>query len=224
MRSRRRVAADGAPNPLWKAGFVKPRLRGKRLLVALAVFGVALGVGGIAYATIPSGSGVYTACVLNGLGTIRLIDPSLSHADFESHCTPLEKQVTWNQTGTTGPQGPPGTPGSRGATGPTGASGPGVQTIAGIVDSDGSILAGSGFTVSNPSTGHYTITFPAGTWSTLPVVTVTPFGVHGGFVVPDVASGALYPDGSATVNIVLTDTVPTESDQNNGFQFISAAS
>ncbi len=194
------------------------------MLVALAVFGVALGVGGIAYATIPSGSGVYTACVLNGLGTIRLIDPSLPHADFESHCTPQEKQVTWNQTGTTGPQGPPGTPGSGGATGPTGASGPGVQTIAGIVDSDATILAGSGFTVSKTSTGHYTITFPPGTWSGLPVVTVTPFGVNSEFVVPDITGGSESSNGSATVNILLTNTLSTESDQNNGFQFIAAAS
>jgi hypothetical protein len=218
------------------------------LLVALAVFGVALGVGSIAYATIPGGSGVYTACVLNGLGTVRLIDPSLSHADFESHCTSQEKQVTWNQTGTTGPQGPPGTPGNRGATGPTGAPGsggatgptgapgsggatgptgapgPGVRTIAGIVDSDATILAGSGFTVSKSSTGHYTITFPAGTWSTLPVVTVTPLGVNSEFVVPDITGGSEAVDGSATVNILLTTTLSTESDQNSGFEFIAAAS
>lgn len=112
------------------------RLRGRRLVVALVVFGVALGIGGIAYATIPSSSGVYTACVWKGLGTIRLIDPSLSSSNFRSHCTSFEQQVTWNQTGppgqqgapgATGPSGPQGSAGQAGATGQqgaTGASGP----------------------------------------------------------------------------------------------------
>ena len=107
------------------------RLKGRRLLVGLAVFGLALGAGGIAYATIPSG-GTYTACVLNGLGTIRLIDPSLSKSNFESHCTPFEQQITWNQTGATGPAGATGATGNDGATGAAGATGPTGATGAGF--------------------------------------------------------------------------------------------
>jgi hypothetical protein len=96
---------------------MKPRWARKRFLVAVVAGAVALGVGGVAFASIPSSSGLYTACVLKGVGTIRLIDPSLSKNSFESHCSFLEQQVTWNQSG------PPGTPGGVGSAGPRGATG-----------------------------------------------------------------------------------------------------
>lgn len=80
----------------------------------------ALGVGGVAFASIPSTDGVYTASVLKGFGAVRLIDPSLSKYNFESHCSGLEQQVTWNQAG---PPGAPGIPGAPGSTGPRGATG-----------------------------------------------------------------------------------------------------
>lgn len=58
-------------------------------------------IGGIAYATIPDSSGVFTGCVRNG--TLRVID-------FEAgqRCRGPETRVTWNQTGPQGPEGPPG--------------------------------------------------------------------------------------------------------------------
>jgi len=61
--------------------------------------------GGIAYATIPDGGGVFTACRLNGVGTIRLIDPSGPSSSLLSRCTQLETQIQWNAKGQ---QGPPG--------------------------------------------------------------------------------------------------------------------
>ena len=106
---------------------MRSHLNGKRLALiaaaALAVFAAA----GVAYATIPSGSGVYTGCVLKGIGTVRLIDPSLSSRNFESHCTSFEQQITWNQTGPPGPTGATGQPGPAGATGPTGPIGAGFD-------------------------------------------------------------------------------------------------
>ena len=49
-------------------------LRHRRLaLAAIAIFAVA---GGVAYAAIPdAGTGVYHACMLKNIGTIRIIDP-----------------------------------------------------------------------------------------------------------------------------------------------------
>ena len=84
------------------------RVAGRRALRLSVVTVVLLAVAaGIAYATIPSGSGVFTACKLNGVGTIRLIDPSLPHSSFLSHCTPFETEVSWNAAGgAAGPAGP----------------------------------------------------------------------------------------------------------------------
>jgi hypothetical protein len=73
---------------------------------------------GVAYATIPSGGGNYTGCVLKGVGTIRLIDQSLPTSNLMSHCTSLENQLGWNKQGQAGP------PGAKGGAGPTGPKGP----------------------------------------------------------------------------------------------------
>ena len=99
------------------------RLRlGRRSLVVGMLVAVAIAVAaGIAYASIPDASGTYTACMLRSTGTIRLIDPSLPPSSLLSHCTSLEAQITWNQTG---PQGPRGPKGATGAQGPTGSQGP----------------------------------------------------------------------------------------------------
>ena len=80
------------------------------VLVLAGLVGL-LVAGGIAYATIPDGGGVFTACRLNGVGTIRLIDPSGPSGSLLSRCTQLETQIQWNakgQTGATGPAGPAG--------------------------------------------------------------------------------------------------------------------
>jgi Collagen triple helix repeat (20 copies) len=96
--------------------------QGRRVSL-LVVAGIAV-AGGVAYATIPSSGNVYTACELNHIGTIRLIDPTLPSSSFMSHCTALETQVSWNQTGQPGPVGPQGPKGDTGAAGPAGAQGP----------------------------------------------------------------------------------------------------
>lgn len=80
--------------------------------------------------------------------------------------------------GPAGPQGPKGDTGAQGPAGPQGAPGPvgpqgpagqnALKVVSGIVMADGSIGAGSGFTVTRNSTGVYTVnwpqwTFPGGT-------------------------------------------------------------
>jgi hypothetical protein len=79
---------------------------------------------GVAYATIPDNGGVYTACMLKNVGTIRLIDPTLPSGSLLSHCTSLETKINWNQKGQPGPAGPPGATGPAGLHGDTGAPGP----------------------------------------------------------------------------------------------------
>jgi len=84
--------------------------------------------GGVAWAAIPSDGGVYTACMLKNIGTVRLIDKSLPANNLMSHCkAALEMEVAWNQQGQQGLQGiqgPPGQNGSNGADGQPGAQGP----------------------------------------------------------------------------------------------------
>jgi Collagen triple helix repeat (20 copies) len=101
------------------------RRLGRRRAVGLSVTIVVLFAGaGVAYATIPDGNGVFTACRLNSVGTIRLIDPTLPSSSPLSHCTSLETQISWNQKGQAGAPGLQGTPGPAGQTGPQGPAGP----------------------------------------------------------------------------------------------------
>ena len=81
--------------------------RGKGVLVLAGAVAL-LAVAGVAYAAIPDSAGVYTACRLNGIGTIRLIDPSAPSSSLLSHCTAFETQISWNQKGQKGDTGTPG--------------------------------------------------------------------------------------------------------------------
>src|SRR5689334_3743946 len=86
---------------------MKWSVRRRAAAVSLAAL-AALLAGGIAYATIPDGNKVFTACMLKNVGTIRLIDPTLPSSNLMSHCSSLETPVSWNQ------QGQPGAPGRDG--------------------------------------------------------------------------------------------------------------
>jgi Collagen triple helix repeat (20 copies) len=91
------------------------------VVLVLAISAVAAGV---AYATIPDSGGVYTACMLKNIGTVRLIDPSLPSKNLMSHCLSPETQITWNEKGQPGATGPAGAPGAKGDTGAAGPTGP----------------------------------------------------------------------------------------------------
>jgi hypothetical protein len=94
----------------------------------IAVFGViaALVFAGVAYASIPDSGGTFHACVLNGVGTIRVIDTAKS--GLAGSCSKLETEVSWNQKGQTGATGPAGPAGATGPAGPAGATGPAGPT------------------------------------------------------------------------------------------------
>ena len=96
-------------------------MRKQTLLAALAgALAASIIAGGIAYAAVPEAGNVYTACMLNNIGTIRLIDKSLSNG-LMSRCKPgYETEISWNRQG---PQGNPGEPGAAGAPGTAGLPG-----------------------------------------------------------------------------------------------------
>jgi hypothetical protein len=94
---------------------------------------------GVAYATIPDSAGVFTACMLNRVGTIRLVDPSLPSSNSMSHCTSLETQISFDQQGHQGLQGLQGSPGPQGPAGTAGKDGaPGTDGLKGADGSNGS--------------------------------------------------------------------------------------
>ena len=125
--------------------------RGRLALVAAAVFAAA---GGIAYAAIPdAGTGVYHACMLKNVGTIRIIDPE------RQRCSSLlEVEITFNKQGPTGNPGATGPPGQDGEDGQDGApfsgtfTSPNGQYSLNITDT-GIVLSGAGSTINVTSAG-----------------------------------------------------------------------
>ncbi len=71
----------------------------RRAAISGAACVAALGiVAGVAYATIPDSNHVFTACMLNNVGTIRMIGHDAKPArDPAGHCSGLETLLTWNQ-------------------------------------------------------------------------------------------------------------------------------
>ncbi len=63
------------------------------------------------------------------------------------------------------------------------AAAAGVPTIAGAVKADGTIVGGSGFTVSRQGPGHYLVKYPAGTWAKGHVPVVMPLGTMVSYLV-----------------------------------------
>ena len=90
------------------------KLARRPVVIAVAVAGLAVTGAGVAQASIPDSAQTYTGCMLNNVGTLRLIDPSLGSHNPMGHCFGWETQVTWNQ------KGQPGAPGPTGPAGPTG--------------------------------------------------------------------------------------------------------
>lgn len=79
-------------------------MKSRRIVAVLGVVAI-LAAAGAAYATIPDGNGVYTACTKNDNGNVRLIDPSASAKSDLSHCKDNESEVSWNQQGPAGKNG-----------------------------------------------------------------------------------------------------------------------
>jgi hypothetical protein len=105
-------------------------MSGRRLLSAAGTLVAVAIASGIAYAAIPGPGNVFAACMLRGVGTIRLIDKSLPSANLMSHCTDREAEISWNQAGQPGAAGAQGAPGAPGTNGTDGKDGFSVTTAA----------------------------------------------------------------------------------------------
>lgn len=123
----------------------------KRLLTVAAGAVVAVAIAcGIAYATIPGAGNVYSACMVKGVGTIRLIDKSLPSTNLMSHCTDKESEISWNQAGQPGPaglqgaKGEPGAPGKDGANGTSGTNGKDGVSVTSASEPAGANCVGGG--------------------------------------------------------------------------------
>jgi hypothetical protein len=57
---------------------------------------------------------------------------------------------------------------------------------AGIVNSSGSIVSGTGYAVSHDGTGEYTLSVPAGFFDNCPAIVVTTSGLNGHLAIPNV--------------------------------------
>lgn len=78
-------------------------MKGKRALAAASAV-AAVAAASVAWAAIPSGSGLIRGCYHAVSGALRVID-----ADAAATCRPPEQEIQWSQTG---PQGPPGAAGT----------------------------------------------------------------------------------------------------------------
>jgi hypothetical protein len=96
--------------------------------------------------------------------------------------------------------------------------------FAGAVNANGSTFNGTGFTVTNPSTGEYEIVLPTATFGTcaaaseVPDTTVSPYS-EGNPVFADVTVHCTTSKPRVIVKIYASPSTPTE----NGFAFISQA-
>lgn len=206
--------------------------------IALAVGLVA---GGATFAVAGSGGSTAEVCVNSDSGLVR-VDDECRRSEY-----PLTIEGAQGPEGPQGPQGAQGLEGAQGSQGPQGAEGPvgpqgaegpqgpvgpqgpagaGVKTVSGIVNADGAknAVTPTGFTTERLGLGEYRITFPAGTWQSFPVMTVSPFGISGAYGNPVVASAVGFGDGSAQFVITMSSTTPGQTLFDNAFMFVATAS
>ena len=120
---RQRAAAEAGKPPRERRGERVKALRSQLLTACVASTVTALAVGGIAFAAIPSSTGVITGCYDNKTGALRIIDTAKTRCGSGSHT------LKWNQQGAPGVTGAQGPPGQAGAPGPAGVAASGVRTI-----------------------------------------------------------------------------------------------
>jgi len=101
-----------------------------------------------------------------------------------------------------------------------------VKTVAGIVNDDGvkNPITPNGFTSQRLGLGEYRISFPPGTWTSFPVMTVTPFGINGAYGDAIVASAIGFGDGSAQFIVRMTISNSGGTLFDNAFMFTTVAS
>jgi hypothetical protein len=178
-----------------------------------------LAAGGIAYATIPGGSGTISGCYNETNGFLRVIDAEAGDA-----CKNAEEPLAWNQQGPQGPpgdQGPPG-PSSARVQGFLGllvpATGAEVEFVGPILDiQPGNYVATGHVTFGSISNGTTQLNCGLSAGFHLPGVTlVTPdaggsLTIGGGLTVPPATTGTL------TIHCNQSRIATTSSVLANGF-------
>ncbi|HEY2474470.1 MAG TPA: hypothetical protein VGI19_06670 [Candidatus Cybelea sp.] len=91
---------------------------------------------------------------------------------------------------------------------------------AGIVNSAGSIVAGTGYSVSHDGTGEYTLQVPAGFFKDCPALIVTPAGLNGHLAIPDDYDYITCGNNGQVKIQVREYERPTGALQDNAFHFI----
>jgi hypothetical protein len=92
--------------------------------------------------------------------------------------------------------------------------------VAGVVGATGTVVAGTGFTVNLLGAGTYAIDFPVGTFTTLPVVVVSPYNSGNDFRLVKVTSIQDF-SGLKRVTVNVSSTVGTGTATNAGFSFVA---
>jgi hypothetical protein len=102
------------------------------------------------------------------------------------------------------------------------AAGP-LPYASGIVQSDGTILSGSHFTVMHAGIGQYTVTYDSTIFGSIPAMTVTAFGVNGN----KIAIATVYSETRLHMQTVFTILVSRTAGKftpfDSGFQFTIVA-
>lgn len=170
-----------------------------------------------------SSADVLIACRNKTTGSVRIVQDAVD-------CRASEVAFSFNAQGEPGTAGPPGSEGPQGPAGSTGPAGPGVKTIAGIVLRSGaqSPMTLYGFSVLHTDVGKYEVTFPEGSFSTFPVVTVS---ANAGtdptrpFAIARIERILYAPSsGYALLTVGISSTTPDITPVDNGFTFIAAES
>lgn len=156
-------------------------------------FGLATSISGVMASH--QGDAKVHACVNSHTRVMR-------HVNNPAQCASHELRVEWNAAGQQGEKGDPGDPGPTGPAGPPGENA--AKTVAGVVNTNGTVQFGSGFTSSSPSSGTYEIVFPTGTFATIPIPVIMP--TSGATVTVILINVA--PDGSHVVTVSLTQPTP----------------
>jgi len=149
----------------------------KRTALVAAAAAMVVIAAGVAAASIPDSTGMFTGCYKKSSGQLRLIDPGAGGS-----CSSSEQQLTWSQTGNGGIQGSPGPQGDQGSPGPAGPDGVSAYQI----------VTGQGTTSGTPD-------------ATAIVTPVCPDGtsvVGGGYEVPKSANVSVEINGASTFDNV----------------------
>jgi hypothetical protein len=90
---------------------------------------------------------------------------------------------------------------------------------AGIVAGDGSIVSGTGYSVSHDGTGEYTVDIPSGTFPGCPAINVTGAGINGHAPIADVYNYITCGSGEVKAQIRIYSNNGSGL-QDNSFHFV----